>query len=137
MTPTFRRTPAERLVAPLERFLHTQASGGILLLLCTIIALVWANSSFGGSYVELWKKTEVGFTLGGFEISHPLYWWVNDGLMAIFFFVVGLEIKRELAVGELSEPRKVVLPVVAAAGGAVVPVLLFLGLQHGEPGAKA
>ncbi|MCA9756239.1 MAG: Na+/H+ antiporter NhaA [Candidatus Eisenbacteria bacterium] len=125
MTPTFRRTPAERLVAPLERFLHTQASGGILLLLCTIIALVWANSSFGGSYVELWKKTEVGFTLGGFEISHPLYWWVNDGLMAIFFFVVGLEIKREILIGELSSRRQAILPVAAAFGGMIVPAVLY------------
>lgn len=126
-------TPAERLVQPFQRFLHLQASGGILLLACTVIALIWANGPWGESYVALWKKTEVTLRLGDFELSHPLYWWVNDALMAVFFFVVGLEIKREILVGELSTPRQAALPVAAALGGMVFPALFYVVLNGGGP----
>ena len=124
-----------RRARALREFLDTEVAGAVVLLVAVVVALVWANSSLSSSYSDLWH-TELSVSVGwGLDMS--MHQVVNDGLMTVFFFVVGLEIKRELAVGELSEPRKVVLPVVAAAGGAVVPVLLFLGLQHGEPGAKA
>ncbi|MCA9530165.1 MAG: Na+/H+ antiporter NhaA [Myxococcales bacterium] len=130
------RRPVHRLAEPLLRFMRIESASGIVLIAATVGALVAANSDVADAFQSFWNQT-VSVGVSGFELSYPLWYWINDALMTIFFFVVGLEIKRELAVGELSEPRKVVLPVVAAAGGAVVPVLLFLGLQHGEPGAKA
>jgi NhaA family Na+:H+ antiporter len=124
-----RTTPAEQLAGPFRRFLHTEASGGILLLASAIVALVWANSAWSESYFGFWKKTVFTVVAGGVSLSHPLYWWVNDGLMAIFFFVVGLEIKREVLLGELSSPRRAILPVAAAAGGMLVPAGLYLLLN--------
>ncbi|MCA9729546.1 MAG: Na+/H+ antiporter NhaA, partial [Candidatus Eisenbacteria bacterium] len=81
------KTPAERIVQPFQRFLHTEASGGILLLAAALVALLWANSGWSQSYTDLWKKTMFTIGFGSFSIAHPLYWWVNDGLMALFFFV--------------------------------------------------
>ena len=101
-----------------------------MLILCTIIALIWANSGFSASYTELWK-TYFTVEIGGAGISKPLILWVNDGLMAIFFFVVGLEIKRELISGELSTPKKASLPLMAAIGGAVIPALIYVGFNLG------
>jgi NhaA family Na+:H+ antiporter len=118
-------TPAERLAQPFQRFLHAEASGGILLLVATAIALLWANSGWADAYVGFWKKTPLSISLGDLSLSHPLYWWVNDGLMVIFFFVVGLEIKREILIGELSRPRQAILPVAAAVGGMLVPAALY------------
>ena len=103
-------TPVERFLSPFQEFAHNSASGGILLIVCTVIALVWANSGWAASYTSLFSTTlTVGF--GDGVISKPLILWINDGLMAIFFFVVGLEIKREILVGELSSPRAAALPV--------------------------
>jgi NhaA family Na+:H+ antiporter len=124
-----------RLVArPLARFLHVEASGGILLLAATITALVWANSPWQQSYHDLWT-TEVVVRIGTFDITEDLRHWVNDGLMAVFFFVVGLEIKRELVAGDLSDRRDAVLPAVAALGGMVVPALIYLAVNAGGPGS--
>ena len=119
-------TPAERLVQPFQRFLHAEASGGILLLVATAIALLWANSGWADGYVGFWKKTLFSVSLGDLSLTHPIYWWVNDGLMVIFFFVVGLEIKREVLLGELSKPRQAILPVAAAIGGMVVPAAFYV-----------
>ncbi|MBX2820568.1 MAG: Na+/H+ antiporter NhaA [Rhodothermaceae bacterium] len=115
---------------PFQEFFNREAGSGLLLILCTIIALVWANSGFSGSYTDLWK-TYFTVEIGGGGISKPLILWVNDGLMAIFFFVVGLEIKRELISGELSSPKKAALPLMAALGGAVIPALIYVGLNLG------
>ena len=125
-----------RLIArPLRTFLRTEASGGLALLGATIVALLWVNSPLGDSYDALWR-TEAGFSLGSFELRTDLHHWVNDGLMTIFFFVVGLEIKRELVSGELNDARKAALPALAALGGMVVPACLFLAFNLGEPSAR-
>ncbi|MDQ3295629.1 MAG: Na+/H+ antiporter NhaA, partial [Myxococcota bacterium] len=125
--------PVTRLTRPFVRFMHLQASGGIVLLAATMIALILANTSLATDYAAFWNRT---FTVGvsGAELSYPLWYWVNDGLMAIFFFVIGLEIKRELIWGELRDRRNVVLPAIAALGGAIVPVAIYLLLQPSLPG---
>jgi NhaA family Na+:H+ antiporter len=129
-----RATPARRLVAPLVRFFQIESSGGLVLLACTVAALLLANSPLADAFHRLWE-IEVGVTAGDLALREPLLRWINDGLMTLFFFVVGLEIKREVVSGELADPRKALLPVVAAAGGMVVPAALYaLGLW-GRPGA--
>src|ERR671917_2334440 len=112
--------PVERIVRPFQGFAHKQSSGGILLIAAAIVALVWANSPWGESYTGFWG-TELSVSLGPFSIEEDLTHWINDGLMAVFFLVVGLEIKREILVGELSSPRRAALPIAAAIGGAVLP----------------
>jgi Na+:H+ antiporter, NhaA family len=122
-----------QLPRPLRQFLHTESGGGIALLVAAVVALVWANSPWSGGYESLWS-TELRLSLGGVELSEDLRHWVNDGLMAIFFFVVGLEIKRELVVGELRAPRTAALPALAALGGMVVPAALYLAVNAGREG---
>ncbi|MDZ7845182.1 MAG: Na+/H+ antiporter NhaA [Anaerolineales bacterium] len=124
---------AERLLYPFQEFLHQEASGGILLLICTGIALLWANSPFSGSYHQLWQ-TKMTLGVNGFILNKPLLLWINDGLMAVFFFVVGLEIKRELLVGELASARKAALPLASALGGILVPALIYLLFNPSGPG---
>ena len=124
-----------RILGPLREFLQAEASGGLVLLGATVVALVWANSPFADSYNDLWHTT-LTIGTGDLQVSEDLQHWINDGLMAVFFFVVGLEIKRELVVGELRDPRRATLPAVAAIGGVVLPALLFLALNHGGPGAR-
>jgi NhaA family Na+:H+ antiporter len=117
-----------RLAArPLERFLRIEASSGVLLLASAAIAFVWASSPWADGYVRLWE-TPLGLRVGGFELERPLRWIVDDGLMAIFFFVVGLEIRREIDHGELSEVRRAVLPLAAAVGGMIVPAAIYTAL---------
>lgn len=116
---------------PIERFLHVEASSGLLLLAAAVIALVCANSPIAESYAHLWE-IEFGFDIGGVGLRHSLHWWINDGLMAIFFFVVGLEIKREMVDGELATLRRASLPIVAAVGGMVVPALIFFAFNRGS-----
>jgi len=125
--------PIDRILSPFQEFFQQEASSGILLIIATIIALVWANSPWAESYATLWH-TNVTVSFGNFGISKDLLHWINDGLMAVFFFVVGLEIKREVLVGELASPRKAVLPIVAAIGGMVIPAGFFLLLNPHEPG---
>jgi Na+:H+ antiporter, NhaA family len=122
-----------RLLA--QEFARIQASGGIILLIGTMLALLWANSSWAESYFHLWE-TSLAFVLGDFSISEHLLEWVNDGLMVIFFFVVGLEIKREITTGELSSPRKAALPIAAALGGMLIPAGFYLLFNAGGPGAE-
>jgi NhaA family Na+:H+ antiporter len=110
---------------PLERFLHIEAASGILLVLVAALALAWANSPWQESYYSLWH-TPVGVRIGGFAFERSLEWVVNDGLMVIFFFVVGMEIRREVHEGELSEWRRAALPAAAALGGMVAPAALYL-----------
>ncbi len=126
--------PILRIIRPFQAFAANQASGGILLLLCTIAALVWANSALAGSYAALWH-TNVTVSVAGRALSHDLHFWVNDLLMVIFLFVAGLQIKREVLVGELASVRQAALPIVAAIGGVIVPALLYSVLNAGGAGA--
>ncbi len=118
------------VVRPVREFLDTEVAGGLVLLAAALIALVWANSPFGDVYESFWD-TELAVRVGEWSLVESLREWVNDGLMALFFFVVGLEIKRELVKGELSDPKAASLPVIAALGGMVVPALLYLVLTPG------
>lgn len=127
-----RSIPVRRVVSPVAEFLRTEASGGIVLLLATVLALAWANGLGKESYESVWESHI--FPLGHVALDLPLREWVNEGLMTLFFLVVGLEIKRELVSGELRDPRAALLPVGAALGGMVVPALLYLGLNAGRPG---
>jgi NhaA family Na+:H+ antiporter len=123
-----------RLIArPLRTFLRTEAAGGIVLLGATVAALVWANSPFANSYESLWR-TELRFALGSLELAQDIRHWINDGLMALFFFVVGLEIKRELVLGELNDVRKAMIPVAAAVGGMMAPALVYVMFNAGGAG---
>jgi NhaA family Na+:H+ antiporter len=115
------------------RFFHWEASGSVLLLLFTVVALAWANSSWSDLY-ERMLHARLGISVGPWSFAMSAEHWVNDGLMALFFFVVGLEIKRELVVGQLSSFRSALLPVAAATGGLVAPALIYSALNHGGPG---
>ena len=119
---------------PFQEFSESDVAGGVLLLSATVLALAWANSPWAESYSTLWEhKFSIGF--GAFALSKSILHWINEGLMAVFFFVVGLEIKRELLVGELASPRQAALPIAGALGGVLVPALLYSSLNAGGPGA--
>src|SRR5918911_1068071 len=126
--------PVEKIVRPFQEFADKASSSGILLIAAALIALAWANSPWGDVYTGLWE-TKLSVSLGAFSIEEDLAHWINDGLMALFFLVVGLEIKREILVGELSSPRGAALPVAAALGGAVMPALIYLAINSGTKGA--
>ncbi len=126
---------ARRIGRPLHRFLRIEAAGGILLLIATAAALIWANSPWQDSYHEI-LGTHVRIGLGSLIIlDEPVEAWINDALMAIFFFVVGLEIKREIIVGELRDPRAAAMPAMAALGGMVVPALVYFAFNPTGPAA--
>jgi NhaA family Na+:H+ antiporter len=118
-----------------EWFVRSEVTGSVLLLACTVIALVWANSPWADSYFDL-LHTYIGVSWGDATFKLSLHHWINDGLMVVFFFVVGLEIKRELVVGELSSLDKAGLPVAAAIGGMIVPAVLFTLLNYGDAGSR-
>ena len=117
---------------PIQEFLKLQSASGILLFTFTVAAIVWSNSRWSDSYVQWWQTT-LSFGFGTFIFSKSLLHWINDGLMSVFFFVVGLEIKREILIGELSSFRKAMLPVVAAIGGMAIPALIYIGFTRGTP----
>jgi NhaA family Na+:H+ antiporter len=117
-----------------ERFFHSQVNGSVVLMVCTIAALAWANSPWGESYFDL-LHTYIGVSWGGATFKLSLQHWVNDALMVLFFFVVGLEIKREFVLGHLSSMRQAVLPITAAVGGMVVPALIYFALNASGDGA--
>ena len=119
-----------RVVEPLQAFMRTETSAGIVILVGAVIALVWANSPWRESYFEFWER-EVVIRLLALEFDHHLSDFVNDALMVLFFFMVGLEIKRELVHGQLASPRRAALPVIAAAGGMIVPAAIYLTLNGG------
>ena len=125
--------PIQRLHRPLTAFMHIESASGVVLLICTAIALIAANSPYAEAYDALWHH-ELRIAVGRFELAYSLAHWINDGLMVVFFFVIGLEIKRELIIGELSDRKKVALPVAAALGGVIAPVAIYLSLQYGEAG---
>ena len=126
------RRRVQRAIDPLTDFLHDEAAGGVALMVATVAALVWANAA-GEGYGSFWER-EVTVGVGSLAIREDLQHWVNDGLMAVFFFVVGLEIKRELVTGELRDRRAAALPVLAAVAGAILPAAIFLVLTAGGSG---
>lgn len=125
----------QKLLQPVEEFIHDEASGGILLMGCAILAMVMANTGLANLYESV-LQTRLTIDLGNYSISHTIHHWINDGLMALFFFVVGLEIKREVLVGELADFRQAALPIAAAIGGAVIPALFFFGLNNSGEAAN-
>ncbi|MBK7424043.1 MAG: Na+/H+ antiporter NhaA [Propionivibrio sp.] len=133
------RTKAERagdrVLRPFQLFVRRQASGGLVLLGCAMLALAWANSPWAAAYGQM-LAAPLSISFGEKVMRLELRHWINDGLMAIFFFGVGLEIKREFLVGELAERRKAILPIVAAIGGMAVPALIFAGFNINGPGAR-
>ncbi len=119
------------IITPFQKFVKIESLGGILLFGATLLAIIWANSPFGYLYESLWQY-KVGFTSPHFELAKPLILWINDGLMAVFFFLIGLEIKRELLIGELNSVRKATFPFLAALGGMIIPMALFF-VFNGNP----
>ena len=127
--------PLARFVGrPAAAFLHIEPASGIVLLACAVIAMVWANSPWAGAYEWLWGL-DISLHIGGFELHHSLRDWINDGLMAIFFFVVGMEIKSEIVSGELRSVRNAVAPIAGAIGGMAVPALIYVAFNAGGAGA--
>ncbi len=119
--------PLAKLARPVREFLRIESAGSILLIVAALVALVWANSPWSGSYGSFWH-TDVTVGFGDWALTHSLQEWVNDALMVIFFFVVGLEIKYELVKGDLRDPRAAALPVMAALGGMAIPALLYVAI---------
>lgn len=118
----------DRVLTPLDEFIHRQTTSGILLMLCAVVALIIANSPLNEAYIRL---MELHLTIGapGFALSKSLHHWINDGLMALFFFVIGLELKREMLVGELADPKQALLPIAAAIGGMLMPALVYIAFN--------
>ncbi len=123
---------AERAAATLEKYLHIEALSGTVLLLAAVVALIWANSALAGSYAALWHAP-LGIQIGSWGLTQTLHFWINDGLMTIFFLVVGMEIRREIHEGALSTLHQAALPLVAALGGVLAPALLYLSINPDLP----
>jgi NhaA family Na+:H+ antiporter len=134
MAKNTRKQPPPGIIGAFQEFVHSEVSASIVLLVCSVIALAWANSPWGDVYDEL-MHVKIGLSAGSGNFTLSVHDWINDGLMVVFFFVVGLEVKRELVVGHLSSVKKATLPVMAAAGGMLVPALLYLALNYGQKGA--
>jgi NhaA family Na+:H+ antiporter len=117
----------------INNFVKEESLAGILLVLVTIVALIWANSRYYDEYRYLWYELEAGFSFGNFSLKTNLHHWINDGLMALFFFAIGLEIKREVIAGELSTLKKASLPIFAAIGGMLIPALIYSFINMGDP----
>jgi len=123
----------DKVVTPFEEFIHHESTSGLLLMACAVLALIFANTALHDSYEHI-LHTPVGFSVGGWRLEHSLHHWINDGLMWLFFFLVGLEIKREVLVGQLSDFRQALLPIIAAIGGMVVPAALYALINVGGEG---
>jgi NhaA family Na+:H+ antiporter len=126
---TLKNPPVLRISSPLQRFIKKEASGSRVLIICIFIGLLWINLPFGDSYVNLWN-THLSFSIGSYSFNQSILHWINDGLMAIFFFLIGLELKRELVVGGLTDLKEASLSIVAAIGGMVIPAVIYLTLNH-------
>jgi NhaA family Na+:H+ antiporter len=124
-------SPVKQLLEPLTRFLHVESASGIVLLVCTLVALIAANSPWANAYAAFWQ-TPLGVNLGAIKLQKPLFEWINDGLMTLFFFVMGLEIKSELLFGELNSRARAFLPIVAALGGMIAPAAIYLAVIAGR-----
>ena len=125
----------EKIATPFERFIHAQTTTGLVLMVMTVVALLLANTPLTEEYAEFFH-THIDLSVGSWNLSHTIHHWINDGLMAIFFFIIGLEIKREILVGELSNIKVAMLPIVAAIGGMALPALIYLGFNYGTPSAS-
>jgi NhaA family Na+:H+ antiporter len=124
------------MLTAIKSFFKLESIGGILLVVATVLAIIFENTLLNGFYHYL-SNLKISFAIDEFNISKPLLLWVNDGLMAIFFFIIGLEVKREVLGGELSHPKNVVLPILAAVGGMVVPAIIYTALNAGDDIAMA
>jgi NhaA family Na+:H+ antiporter len=120
----------KKVSTPFEHFLHAQTTTGVVLMFMTVLALILANSPLAEAYASFFH-TEIAFNVGNWKLSHTIHHWINDGLMAIFFFIIGLEIKREILAGELSNIKVAILPILAAIGGMVFPALIFFSINAG------
>ncbi len=129
------KAPIDKLVKPVSKFIHLEYTSGLVLFTGVVIAIIWINSGWSDSYHEFWE-TPIMVGIGSFNFNHPLHLWVNDGLMAIFFFVIGLELKREFMAGELSSIKKASLPMIAALGGMIVPALLYTLINSGHESTR-
>lgn len=129
------RSNTPRVIRPLVDFLHEEASAGILLIAAAVVAIIWANSPWHESYHDLWNA-HIGIDIGGHQLDLNLREWINDLGMVLFFFVVGLEIKREITEGELRDPRQAALPIIGAFGGMIVPAAIFALLNLGGEGSS-
>jgi len=118
----------DKVLTPFEEFIHQQTTSGLLLMATAIIALLLANGPLDYLYQQI-QHLEIGIHIGSWSLDNSLHHWINDGLMALFFFVVGLELKREIMVGELANLRQAALPIVAAIGGMVVPALIYFAIN--------
>ena len=134
-TKAMPRDKIDRVIDPIVRFMHIESASGIVLVLATAAAIVLANSSLADSFLAFWK-TYAGVSIGDFVLKLSVKHWIDDLLMAVFFFVIGLEVKRELVTGELSDFKRASLPIFAAIGGMIVPAGIYLLLQSGEPGLR-
>lgn len=123
----------KRIKMPIEEFIHDDTASGLLLVGCTLLALFFANTQYATYYGHI-LHTEVGFQLGNFVLRNTVHYWINEGLMGLFFFLVGLEIKREILVGELAELRQALLPIVAAVGGMAMPAIIYASVNAGGSG---
>ena len=123
----------DRIATPFEHFIHAQTTAGVILIVATILALIFANTTLADTYIHF-IHTNITFNVGEWKISHTIHHWINDGLMAIFFFMVGLEIKREVLIGELSSIKVAALPIFAAIGGMLLPALIYLSINSGGAG---
>jgi len=119
-------------ITSVKEFLQKESAGGLLIIAAAMLAMLAENSPLKSLY-DAWLSTPVGFQFGAFLLNKPLLLWINDGLMAVFFFLIGLEIKREFLEGELSDHSRIVLPAIAAAGGMAVPALVYVAFNHGDP----
>ncbi|MEZ4231306.1 MAG: Na+/H+ antiporter NhaA [Polyangiaceae bacterium] len=125
------RRVAKQVIRPLDRFMHIEAASGVVLLIAAAAALVWANSPWGETYEHFWH-TKISLGVGSLQTAQPLHFWINDGLMVIFFFLAGLEIRREIHQGELSELRRAALPAIAAIGGMIMPAVIYAVVARGS-----
>lgn len=129
-----KKAPIDKVMAPVSKFIHLEYTSGVVLFVSVLIAIIWANSSFNESYHHLW---DINMSVGieKYMFKYSLHTWINDGLMAIFFFVIGLELKREFMDGELSSMKKASLPMAAAIGGMLVPALIYIAFNLGTEAA--
>lgn len=124
-----------KISTPFEHFLHAQTTTGIILMFMTVFALILANTPLADAYLHFFH-TKVDLNVGSWALSHSIHHWINDGLMAFFFFIVGLEIKREILVGELSNIKVAILPILSAIGGMALPALIYMSINNGGEGAN-
>ena len=124
-----------KIATPFEHFIHAQTTTGMILMFMTVLALILANTPLVGAYNDFFHTT-IDLTVGSWKLSHTLHHWINDGLMAVFFFTIGLEIKREVSVGELSNVKVAILPILAAIGGMVFPALIYLSFNYNTPASE-